>query len=245
MARKLRLDDPSGTNPREYFNNATTLASATDIGVTAATTTNVSIGLTALVPPDPDPAHTCEPLGPWVDWMPPMTWTAGEIESAQGLICEAQLLAPQYDTVAEVQALGFTSLNDGATTGFEHWVHVGRLDDGHEMDLQYTESIVFKVHPDGTRTLVAFMPILSTGSTMDDVAEEWAYLRGWHIYDNLCFNSSLEVVAIADEDGRCPKGSMLVVTPPMLHVWVTDNHCNDPFAGDDENGVLCDGEHQH
>jgi hypothetical protein len=77
------------------------------------------------------------------------------------------------------------------------------------------------------------MYILSVGKTMDDVPDIAGELTTFHDHTNLCF-SGTRVVGLA-EDGECPQGSVLLVTPPMLHVWMVEHPCG-PFAGIETSG---------
>ena len=85
--------------------------------------------------------------------------------------------------------------------------------------------------------LEAAMYMLTPGVTLSTIPPDIAWLPGWHVHDNLCFDGGFRVIGLA-VNGVCERGS-LIVTPPMVHVWIVDTPCG-RFAGVDENGLQCD-----
>ncbi len=150
-----------------------------------------------------------------------------ERESAQQLIDATIEGMARFSTVESVQAAGYVTIGDGVT-GWEHFVHVGNIADGVELDPERIESVVFKVHPDGTRQLASAMYILDFGKTMDDVPDVAGELTTWHDHQDLCW-VGVRVVATTDAAGNCPRG-VFRGTSPMLHVWMIPHRCG-PFAG--------------
>ena len=146
----------------------------------------------------------------------------------------------RFSDPESVAAAGYVSIGD-AVTGYEHYINVGYLADGIELDPKRIESIVFTVAPDGTRTLASAMYILTFGKTMDDVPE---------------IAGELTTLARPPEPllgrraggghhrrtGSCERGTFRG-TAPMLHVWVTEHECG-PFAGIEGHGESC-GDHGH
>jgi hypothetical protein len=138
----------------------------------------------------------------------------------------------RFPDEAAVRRAGYTSIGDGST-GFEHYLRADYLLDAHELDPDHIESIVLRVASDGTKTVESAMYILSFGKTMADVPDIAGPLTTWHNHDNLCFVGTT-VVGLADENDHCAVGA-LVVTPPMIHVWITPQPCG-PFAGIETSG---------
>ena len=239
---RVRWDDLSGTYPREFFDDASHISGAAVVPVTAGVTTTVDAALMASTHHG---EPVCDQLGAWADWMPPHDWTDAQVDAAQQLICDAYAEAPALDTVAEATAAGYQWIGDGGGTGYEHWVHEGYLATPEVFDLATVESVVFRRNADGSRSLAALMPMLPMGSTFDDIPAEWAWLPGWHVHEDLCFNADGTVAGIAGPNGSCPGSSVLVVTPPMTHIWVEPNECDDPFSGVDQHGVQCGGHEGH
>jgi hypothetical protein len=156
--------------------------------------------------------------------------------AAQALIDDTTAGMARFSDTGSVQAAGYISIGD-AVTGYEHFINVGYIADGIELDPDKIESIVFTVAPDGTRTLASAMYIMNFGSTMDDVPDIAGELTTWHDHQNLCWEGAT-VVGTTDATGSCERGTFRA-TPPMLHVWMVENECG-PFAGiEGSHGTSC------
>jgi len=128
-----------------------------------------------------------------------------------------------------------------ATHAHEHYVKWAFLIDGLELDPGRIESIVVKKNGAAPKQIVSAMYILNPGKTMETTPPLAGELTSWHLHDNLCFDGG-RLVALA-VGGVCPRG-VLLVTPPMLHVWMIEQPCG-PFAGIESlNGGAC-GTHGH
>lgn len=147
--------------------------------------------------------------------------------AAQQLIDDTTAGMARFPTVESVQAAGYVSIGD-SVTGWEHYVHIGHMSDGVDLDPNAIESVVFKVYPDGTRQVASAMYILGFGSTMDDVPDIAGELTSWHDHQDLCWEG-VRVVGTTRATGKCERGSFRG-TAPMLHVWMINNECG-PFAG--------------
>ena len=156
--------------------------------------------------------------------------TAEQLDAARELIADTKAATTRYEDVAAAEAAGFTSIGDGRS-GVEHFVNQAWNSDDVSLDPDKPESLVYKVHPDGTRELTTVMYILPPGSTIDDAPDIAGNLTVWHDHDNLCFDDNGRIAGFS-VGGRCVPGGELVQTAPMLHVWVKPNDCG-PFAGTD------------
>lgn len=154
--------------------------------------------------------------------------TAEQQERARDLIRRTRAGLARFADPAAAEAAGFRSIGDGFT-GFEHYVHYGFLANPTILDGNEPESIVYKVAPDGSRELVSAMYILPPGTTMDSVPEVAGAMTPWHDHKNLCWAPDGRVVGVV-VNGTCRPAGVNRVTPPMLHVWVTEHVCG-PFAG--------------
>jgi hypothetical protein len=161
-------------------------------------------------------------------------------DRAERLLIETVEAMRAFPDEAAVQAAGFISIGDSAT-GWEHYIHVGRIADPAVLDPAGIESIVLKVNGDGTKDVASAMYLLPFGTTMDDVPDIAGALTEWHDHQNLCWEGA-RVVGTTDATGSCPRGEFRG-TQPMLHVWVTDHPCG-PFAGiEGSHGDGCAHEH--
>jgi hypothetical protein len=163
--------------------------------------------------------------------------------AAQALIDDTRAgIAARFSDTASVEAAGYVSIGDGVT-GYEHFINIGYIVDGVDMDPNQIESIVFTVAPDGTKTLASAMYILGFDKTMADVPDIAGELTTWHDHQNLCWEGA-RVVGTTDATGSCQRGTFRA-TPPMLHVWMTDDQPCGPFAGiEGSHGSGC-GAHDH
>lgn len=155
--------------------------------------------------------------------------------AAQSLIDTTTAAVAGFGDPASVQAAGYVSIGD-SSTGYEHYINIGYIADGTDLDPSKIESIVYTVNPDGSRTLASAMYILGFGETMADVPDVAGPLTTWHDHQNLCWEGA-QVVGTTDATGSCQRGEFRS-TPPMLHVWVVDNPCG-PFAGLEGHGTGC------
>lgn len=161
-------------------------------------------------------------------------------ERAETLIRETTEAMEAFPDEAAIQAAGFVSIGDGAT-GYEHYIHVGRIIDPRVLDPDDIESIVLTVDPDGTKEVASAMYLLPFGATVADVPDVAGELTTWHDHQNLCWDGA-RVVGITDANGSCPRGEFRP-TQPMLHVWMTEHPCG-PFAGiEGSHGSGCAHDH--
>ncbi len=163
-------------------------------------------------------------------------------QRAEELIVGTTEAMQAFPDEAAVQAAGFTSIGDGGT-GWEHYIHVERIMNPTVLDPSDIESIVLKVHPDGTKEVASAMYLLPFGTTMADVPDIAGDLTEWHDHQNLCWEGA-RVVGTTDATGACTRGAFRP-TQPMLHVWVIEHECG-PFAGiEGSHGSGCGSDHDH
>lgn len=183
--------------------------------------------------------------------------TAEQQARAEELIYQTRTILPKFATPEIAEEYGFTSIQD-ASTGVEHYINWSWINDEHELNPDYPESLVFAVGPGGSRTLVSAMYMVGDEYTLETVPDVGGPLTQWHIHNNLCFNQdpkisgSTRVVGVTSEDGPCSFGIKLRANP-MLHVWLTPQACG-PFAALEGVGAgqikpgeerLCDEVHSH
>ena len=176
---------------------------------------------------------------------------------AEELIYQTRTILPKFATPEIAEEYGFTSIQD-ASTGVEHYINWSWINDEHELNPNYPESLVFAVGPGGSRTLVSAMYMVGDEYTLETVPDVGGPLTQWHIHNNLCFNQdpkisgSTRVVGVTSEDGPCSFG-VKIQPNPMLHVWLTPQACG-PFAALEGIGAgqikpgeerLCDEVHSH
>ena len=183
--------------------------------------------------------------------------SADQQSRAEELVYRTRTVLPKFATTDIAIANGYSSIQD-SSTGVEHYVNWSYINDEHELNPDYPESLVFQVGPNGKRTLVSAMYMLGDSYTLDSVPDIGGSLTQWHIHNNLCYsqdpfvNGSTRVVGVTSENGPCSFGIKLNPNP-MIHVWIKPHPCG-PFAALEGVGAgqikpgeerLCDDVHSH
>jgi hypothetical protein len=156
--------------------------------------------------------------------------TPAEQQRAQKLIVDTIAGLKRLATPAEAYAAGYRSIGD-AETGDEHYVNWAYSNDGHILDPQRPESVVFE-YRNGAQRAVAAMYQLPFGSTFADVPDVGGSLTQWHVHADLCLTNNPQqrvLSSLTSVNGACPAGSAKLGDTPMLHVWIVPNQCG-PFA---------------
>lgn len=157
--------------------------------------------------------------------------TPTEQARAENLIAITLARLPRFADPAVAEAQGFRSIGDGFT-GFEHFINWGYISDDHILDPDYPESLVYETGPDGSRTLVSAMFMLTPGARLSDVPELGGALTQWHIHDDLCFTDDPQapmVAGLTSVGGTCQPPLKKLDPTPMIHVWIRPHPCG-PFA---------------
>lgn len=153
---------------------------------------------------------------------------------AEDLVFATRTILPKFSTTAAAEAAGFTTIGDGST-GYEHFINWKYINDEHELNPDFPESLVFQVDPaTGTKKLVSAMFMMGDEYTLENVPDVGGPLTQWHIHNNLCFSrdpfefGSTRVVGVTSPNGTCGFGIRLRENP-MIHVWIVPHPCG-PFA---------------
>jgi hypothetical protein len=159
-------------------------------------------------------------------------------EEADEIVRVTRAALVRYENVAAAEAAGYSSLEPWARDdvgAIEHWVNPQHFASPGTFDPTAIESLVYRVGPNRTLTLVAGMYMTPLGTTMADIPDVGTGVIHWHDHGNLCFGdeSGNVVITGTTDSGACPAGSINVPTPPMVHVWRYDTPCG-PFAVDDQ-----------
>jgi len=183
--------------------------------------------------------------------------SAAQQARAEELVFRTRTVLPKFATTDIAIANGFSSIQDSAT-GVEHYVNWSYINDEHELNPDYPESLVFQVGPNGKRTLVSAMYMMGDSYSLETVPDIGGPLTQWHIHNNLCYSQdpfvhgSTRVVGVTSENGPCSFGIKLNQNP-MIHVWIKPHPCG-PFAALEGVGAgqikpgeerLCDEVHSH
>jgi hypothetical protein len=187
-----------------------------------------------------------------VDW--PRTFDPSkpvDLSAVEGVTPEQELRAtalvrhtleelPAFADVATLDELGYQSIGDDRT-GYEHFINYSLINDDVILDPTQPESLVFRVEPDGSRTLVSAMFIVGQRAIDDpELVDYGGRLMQWHVHENLCWRggeNGPQVAGVTDAAGNCPEGTVHAGgNNPMVHVWIVAHECG-PFAALEGHGA--------
>lgn len=152
--------------------------------------------------------------------------------NAENLLAVTLRYLPRFADPAVAEAAGYVSVGD-AGTGYEHLNNWAYMDDEHELDPLFPESLVYRVDEAGHRELVAAMYLVG-GATLEDVSDFGGALMQWHTHPDLCFSEDpfvtghTRIVGVDPPDQPCRSG-VRIRSDPMIHVWIVPHECG-PFA---------------
>jgi hypothetical protein len=161
--------------------------------------------------------------------------TPAQRDAAQFLIDTTSYAMSRFPTEQSVLDAGYVWIGDTDANGFQTYVNTSYLSDGLELDLSHIEAIVLQRDAAGAAKVVAADYVLEPNKTMADVPDIAGALTTWQVRD-LCQAGS--VYSPRFTDGTCAIGSLPVVLPPSLHVWLVPNACG-PFADIAVDPVTC------
>ena len=201
-------------------------------GPAAQTTTSAAHGMdhSAVLPPKPVPVT---PGGYYDATRVDLGGTPGTTRAQQGaaeeLLRRTIRTLPRWADYSTAVRDGFVSL-DGGIVGVDHMMHWDWINDGRDFDATHPESLVYKVGPNGERTLEAAMFFLPDGVTLDNTPSTFGPLVQFHVHGNLCFvfGKTPQLAGLAEPPTPCPAGTGRLPNP-MMHVWIVPNACG-PFA---------------
>lgn len=176
--------------------------------------------------------------------LPEGDWTEEEMALAADLVARTEAALPAFSDVETIQALGFENFGVTAPGGYDHWINWDWVDDGHLIDPEFPESLVFRQVGDDY-VLQAAMFLADSHHTMDNLPADIAWWPGWHTHENVCVDENRKFAGLAGPGGDCPPGSQTFDRPPMMHVWIVDNECGHRFGEIDVGGLICDVHHGH
>jgi hypothetical protein len=153
--------------------------------------------------------------------------TLAEQARAENLIALTLMRLPQWSDPAYAESKGFHSIGDGFT-GDEHFINTSFFDDGHILDPDRPESLVYNTR-NGKRELESAMYMLAPGDSFADVPDIGGPLTQWHVHNNLCFTTGGAIAGLTNADGGCNAPLVKGPETPMIHVWIKKNPCG-PFA---------------
>lgn len=145
---------------------------------------------------------------------------------------------------SELEEMGYYNFGATAPGGYDHWINAERVVDGHTLNPEYAESVVYQNTGNGVWELKAAMYMLPPDIEMDEIPWLISWLPGWHGHPELCVNPDGTFAGVTDPNNpNCPPGTTQGTTPVMMHIWLEDPGCGHRFGGVGVNGLHCDVGH--
>jgi hypothetical protein len=160
--------------------------------------------------------------------------TAAQLEAAAKLFAETRAAVVRYTDLTTAVAAGYKPM-EPTDSEIVHYVNPAYMTDAYVLDPQHVQSLIYFNGKQGP-VLIGAMYIMPRRG--QDGPQIGGPLTVWHQHADICFDN-VTGIAVAfthsgffdnnEKSGVCPRGSSLVRTPQMLHVWLIDNP-DGPFA---------------
>ena len=146
---------------------------------------------------------------------------------AAKLVADLKVDTAKYADIQDGMRAGYVQLTQDLPGIAAHFVNPAYLADGHMLDPERPEFLLYTKRLDGNWRLVGVM-FYQEAST--DVAPSFfGPLDAWHRHENLCFVGPN--VRVATDQADCRGGLFVKETAWQLHVWVVPSD-NGVFAHD-------------
>ncbi|HZQ50308.1 MAG TPA: hypothetical protein VFB69_08370 [Candidatus Dormibacteraeota bacterium] len=159
-----------------------------------------------------------------LDPPPALAGSADQQRAADELWRQTRAATLRYESLGAAREDGYIAYNPFSDE-LVHYVNPEYMRDGHILDPQHVESLVYENTLQGPKLVAAMYSLEDPNAAPPDIAGS---LTPWHRHDDLCFTPDGEPVAAAP---NCPAGSATYLTPWMLHVWFIANRYG-RFAAD-------------
>jgi hypothetical protein len=143
----------------------------------------------------------------------------GEQLLAAGLFAqEVKAKTAKYADVRDALAEGYLQVTPDLPGIAAHFVRLDYRSDGHEMNPERPEVLLYSKRLDGNWRLVGVM-FMQEGPISETPPSYFGPLDVWHRHDNLCFLSGARVKTVASA-AECVGGAFQARGAYQMHVWV-------------------------
>lgn len=142
--------------------------------------------------------------------------TAEQLVAAGQFASEVKLKTAKYADVRDALAAGYLQVTQDLPGIAAHFVRLDYRTDGHEMDPERPEVLLYTKRLDGNWRLVGAMFMAETVS--ETPPSYFGALDVWHRHDNLCFLPGARVKTVASA-AECVGGSFSARGAYQMHVW--------------------------
>lgn len=130
---------------------------------------------------------------------------------------EVKAKTAKYVDVRVALAAGYVQITQDLPGIAAHFIKGDLQRDGHELDPDYPEILLYSKRLDGNWQLVGAMFMAETVS--DTPPSYFGPLDVWHRHENLCFTAGAQVRTTASA-AECKSGVFVKSTAYQMHVWV-------------------------
>ncbi|HET6952669.1 MAG TPA: hypothetical protein VFI47_19965 [Acidimicrobiales bacterium] len=182
------------------------------------------------------------PEGHWVQ--PQIDWMVDKIAETEAVL--PQRFPTSYDDGGTaLEAMGYMNFGATAPGGYDHWIQRAWIVDGHILNPNFPESLIYQQTGNGVWELKAAMFMLVPEWDVPDIPPLISWIPGWHGHPELCVDAGGRFAGITDPDApNCPPGTTSAMTPVMTHIWLEDPGCGHRFGGVGVGGLHCDVGHE-
>ncbi len=143
--------------------------------------------------------------------------TAEQLLAAGNFALEVKAKTEKYADIREAMAAGYVQITQDLPGIAAHFIRGDYQHDGHELDADYPETLLYTKRLDGEWQLVGVMFLAETVS--DTPPSYFGPLDVWHRHENLCFVAGGRVSVTASA-AECKGGLFVKQTAYQMHVWV-------------------------
>lgn len=141
--------------------------------------------------------------------------SAEQLLAAGQFAMDVKAKTAKYADIRDAMAAGYVQITQDLPGIAAHFIRTDYQHDGHELDPDYPETLLYTKRLDGTWRLIGVMFLAE--SVSDTPPSYFGPLDVWHRHENLCFISGGRVMPVT-EATKCP-GLFVARTAYQIHVW--------------------------
>lgn len=142
--------------------------------------------------------------------------TAEQLVAAGQFAESVKTKTAKYADVRDAMAAGYVQITQDLPGIAAHFIRLDYQHDGHELDADYPEVLLYTKRLSGSWQLVGAMFLAEAQS--DTPPSYFGPLDVWHRHENLCFLAGSQV-RTATGASDCKNGLFVKATPYQMHVW--------------------------
>lgn len=143
--------------------------------------------------------------------------TAEQMIAAGQFAESVKVKTAKYADVRDAMAAGYIQITQDLPGIAAHFIRLDYQHDGHQLDADYPEVLLYTKRLTGSWQLVGAMFLAETQS--ETPPSYFGPLDVWHRHENLCFLAGSQV-RTATGASDCKNGLFVAATAYQMHVWV-------------------------